>query len=405
MGFLPQAIKGLTWMGILRGSTRLISFLRLIILARILTPVQFGFFGIASLVLAFLEMLTETGVNVFFIQEEGEIKEYINTAWVVSILRGILISLFIILSAPLVVSFFNSSEAYSLILLISLVPFLRGFINPAIVKFQKELAFGKEFLIRFSVFSFDCLVGIIFAILTQQASSLVFGLIAGVLLEIVLSFIFIRPVPKFAFDVYQVKRIIGRGKWMTAAGVFNYLFHHLDDIVVGRLLNPYFLGLYQMAYKISTLPLTEVTDVFGKVTFPIYVKIAGDPQRIKKAFIKTTLTISLLTIPFGLILFLFSKEITLLALGEKWINAASAVQVLAIFGVVRAISGSSSALFLAVKRQEFVTGLTLISLLGLAVCVVPLVMRLGIVGAGFSALIGSLAATPLIFYYLFRVFK
>jgi len=319
---------------------------------------------------------------------------------VVSILRGTLISLFIIFLAPLVVSFFNSPQALSLLFLISLVPFLRGFINPAIVKFQKELEFGKEFLIRFSVFSFDCLVSIIFAILTRQASSLVFGLIAGVFLEIILSFIFLKPRPKFAFEVYKVKKIISRGKWVTAAGVFNYLFHNLDDIVVGRLLNPYSLGLYQMAYKISTLPITEVADVFGKVTFPIYVKIAGDQKRIKKAFAKTTLTISLLTIPFGLLLFLFPRQITLFVLGEKWLEATSAIQILAIFGVVRAISGSSSALFLALKKQEFVTGLTLVSLLGLAISVVPLVKQWGILGAGLSALIGSLAAIPLIFYYL-----
>ena len=96
MGYLKQTVINVSWAGILRASTRIITFIRIIVLARILTPSQFGVFGIASLVLSFLEILTETGINVFLIQEKKAIKYYINDAWLVSILRGILISVFII---------------------------------------------------------------------------------------------------------------------------------------------------------------------------------------------------------------------------------------------------------------------------------------------------------------------
>ncbi|OGY18420.1 MAG: hypothetical protein A2900_03860 [Candidatus Chisholmbacteria bacterium RIFCSPLOWO2_01_FULL_50_28] len=405
MGYFHQAVKGTGWMGGLRLIIRLVALLKLAILARILVPSQFGLFGIASLVVAFLETLTETGINVFLIQDEGDIEEYIDTAWVVSIVRGILIASIIVLSAPLVAIFFSSKDSFQLLLLIALVPFLRGFINPAIVKLQKELQFHKQFIVQSVVVVFEAAITIFLALRMRSVESLIFGMIGGALLEIAISFLLIRPRPKLALEKTKTTRIIGRGKWITAAGFFNYLFHHGDDIVVGKLLGTTSLGLYQMAYKISTLPITEVADVFGKVTFPIFTRISGDTERLRKAFVKTTVGITLLVLPFGIFLFLFPNQVIAFVFGEQWLIAAPALQLLAIFGVIRAISGSSSALFLAVKKQEYVTGLTLVSILGLAVTIVPLVNRYGILGAAASATIGALAALPVIGYYLRRVFS
>jgi len=404
MGYLKQTLKGAGWMAALRLVIRLVALLKLAILARILVPAQFGLFGIASLVVAFLETLTETGINVFIIQDEGQVKEYINTAWVVSLLRGFLIALVIVISAPFVATFFNSPESLRILLLIALVPLLRGFINPAIVKFQKELQFHKEFIVRCAIGVFDAVLAIFLTYRLRNVESLILGMIGGSLLEIAISFL-IQPRPRLALEKTQTRRIIGRGKWITAAGVFNYLFHHGDDIVVGKLLNTQALGLYQMAYKISSLPITEVADVFGKVTFPVFTKIAEDRHRLKRAFIKTTLSLTLLVLPFGILLYLFPEEIITVIFGESWLMAAPAIRILAIFGIVRAISGSSSALFLAVKKQEYVTGLTLVSIVGLALTIIPLVKYYGILGASISALIGSIVTLPLIGYYLIQVFS
>ena len=110
MGYTKEAIKGISWVGAFRLSTRFITLLRTAILARILSPAQFGVFGIASLLLGLVEMLTETGINIFLVQEADDAHKYLNTAWMVSIMRGILISAVIILSAGLVSNFFNSPD-------------------------------------------------------------------------------------------------------------------------------------------------------------------------------------------------------------------------------------------------------------------------------------------------------
>jgi len=405
MGYFKDTLKGLSWMGFLRVIVRGVSFIRTANLARILMPAQFGVYGIAGLALVFLETVTETGINIFLIQEDEGIEKYLNTAWAVSIVRGLLICLFIILSAPFVSSFFHSPESLDILYLTSIVPFLRGFINPAITKFQKEIMFDREFSFKLPIYLFDASVSVVLSLITKNPSSLIYGLIAGALLEVALSFIYVKPWPKFVFDRVKTRRVISRGKWVTASGIFDYLFQNIDDFSVGRILNQYSLGIYQIAYKISSLPITEISDVATRVTFPVYRKIATDKERLWKAFIKSSLAISALVLPLGLLIFLFPKAIILVVLGDKWIEAVAVLRVLALYGVLRGIFYPMMSVFLAVGKQEYITVSTLAGILGLGITVVPFVNKYGILGAGYSAVIGTVISIPVISYYLYKIFK
>ncbi len=405
MGYTVAAAKGLTWVGAIRGLTRSLSFVRIAILARILTPGQMGNFAVATMVLGFLEIFTETGINVFLIQESKKLEDYVDTAWLVSIVRGSLIAFLILLASESVASFFASPEALTLIRLTALIPFVRGFINPSIVRLQKDLLFDKEFFLRTGVLLFDAFVSISLSVILRSPVGLIWGMIMGAALEVMLSQFLIGPRPKWHLDLKKVHQIINRGRWMTAAGVFNYFFHNGDNIVVGRLINTTKLGIYQMAYSISIMPITEVADTFGRVTFPVFSKLEGDRKRLFRAFIRVTLGITLLVTPLCLVLIFFPVPLIRLFLGDKWLEVATLLPVLAAFGGIRAISGSTSSLFLSVKKQEYVTAVTFFSLLGLAVTIIPLVSRYGILGAAYSALIGSLAAVPVILICLWKTFS
>ena len=392
-------------MGGFRGMSRLIALGRTAILARLLLPVQFGAFGVATLVLAFLEVFTETGINIFLIQENKDIDDYIDTAWIISIIRGIVITLFIILLARPIALFFDSPDSYNLILLISVVPLLRGFLNPSVIKFQKNLEFNKEFYMRTSVFVFESITAVILAYLTRSAIALAWSFIFGIILELILSYILVKPIPKFSFEFKKAKKIIERGKWVTASGVFMYLSQQGDDAFVGKIINVASLGLYQMAYKISTLPLTEVTQVVGKVTFPVYTKIANDTARLKRAFIKTVVAMSIVIIPIGLILFFFPREVITFILGPNWLGAQDVLRVLAIFGIIRALIGAPNAVFYALKKQKWTAHVLFAQLVGLALFIYPLTKSMGIVGAGIAAIISSLVSLPVSMYYLKLAFK
>lgn len=402
MGYFKDAVKGVSWMTAFRGLYRVIGLIRISIVAHLLTPLALGAFGIVSLVLAFLEIITETGINVFLIQEKESPDEYINTAWVLSIIRGIIISLLIVVAVGPISTFFNSPSSRNLLYLATLVPLLRGFINPAIVKFQKDLHFNKEFIYRLSVFFIECLVSVLGVIYMKSALGLVWGMVAAAFYEVVYTFVVIKTWPKFSLDFVKAKKIIQKGKWVTMFGLFEYLYTQSDNIIVGRMLGVAPLGIYQNAYKISTAPLTEVGDIFFRVTFPVFSKISGEAARLRSAFIKNTLVNFVLMGTAGILIYIFATPIVNIILGSGWESAIPVVKLLAVLGVVRGVAGSTNSLLVAKENQKYAAIVTLVSTLGLWATIVPLVNAYGILGAGTAAIIGTAISLPFTCYFIFK---
>lgn len=405
VGYTKVALKGISWLGGSRIINRVITVARIIIIARILTPSQLGIFAIASIVLTLVEIVTETGINVFLIQKKDNTDDYINTAWIISILRGILISSVILVGSPFIASFFSTPDALFLLQLISTIPFMRGFINPSVVNFSKYLQFDKEFYFRSFIIFFDTFFTIIFTLIFQSPVGIILGLLTASILEVIISFVAIKPTPRFAFKKSYFQEILSKGKWVTVGGIFNYLFENMDDIVVGKLLGTTSLGIYNTAYRISLLPLTEISDVITKVAFPVYVKIVDEKERLQKAFIKALTAVTVLVVPIGVLFLVFPKEIIFFTLGSQWLEATSVLQVLAIFGVIRAIISVPNGLFWALKRQKIVTQINLFSFIFLALTIVFFVNYYNTVGAAYSALSATFLVTPLVVYHTAKVLR
>jgi len=400
MGYTGAAIKGFSWLTAFRVITRIASIGKTAVMARFLSPTQFGLFGVASLLLSFVEVITETGVNVFLIHQK-DIKDYLPTAWLVSIIRGIIIAVVMVLSAPLVAGFFKAPESIPLLYVMSLVPFLRGFINPAVVKFQKDLLFKEEFYFRTIILFLEIMATIIFLYSNADPISLIWGLIVGVLVEVILSYVMISERPHFAFSKSYIIELLHHSKWITSAVIFNYGFERGDNIIVGRMLNTQALGIYDMAYRFSMLPITEVANMLVRVVFPVFVKISDDYERLRKAYLKTIFAVTSIVTPFGIIVFLFPTQIISILLGDQWLAAAEVLKILAVLGVVRAISQAISSLLLALNKVKYITLTTFIGLFGMLATIVPLILMFGIVGAAYAACIGYLFSVPFIVYYAF----
>lgn len=399
MGYTKKAVIGFSWLSAFRIVTRVVSLGKTAIVARFLSPAQFGLFGIATLLLALVEVITETGVNVFLVQEKDDIDEYLSTAWIVSIVRGVIIAAIMIACTPFVSRFFNAPDAAPLLYVMSLVPLLRGFINPAVVKFQKELLFKKEFFFRTVVLSIEIISTIVLLLINPEPISLIWGLVIGVICEVVFSFWIVQPRPRFNYNRSYLSKLIHHGKWITGAVIFNYGFERGGNIAVGRLLNTQALGIYDMAYRFSMLPITEVADMVNRVVFPVYVKISDDYTRLKRAYVRTIGIVSLIVLPFGIIAFLFPEFIVRIILGDTWIAVAPVLQILAVLGVIRAISLALQSILLALKKQRYLMYTTCIALIGMLVTVVPFINLYGVVGAAYAACFGYLISVPFIVYY------
>ena len=107
----------------------------------------------------------------------------------------------------------------------------------------------------------------------------------------------------------------------------------------------------------------------------------------------------------GAIIFLFSETIISVLLGSNWTSAVPVIKILSIYGVLRAIFGSVSSLFLAVGKQEYIASMTFVRVLGLAITIVPLTLRYGLIGAGYAALFSVLIELPMIMLYTIKIFR
>lgn len=399
MGYIKVAAKGITWVSFFRIINRIVTIARLSLLGRLLTPAQFGYFGVATLVLAFLEVITETGINIFLIQGKKDIREYINSAWVISIFRGILLSCIIILATPFIVDFFNVNEAYYVLLLTAAIPFIRGFINPAIVTYQKELLFRNEFRLRTAIFFLDVVVSVLFAFYTRNAVSFVYGLIASAILEVILSFYLIPLRPKFIFEFRKMKQIIQKGWWVTVTVLFGYLADNGDNLTVGKLMGSASLGIYQVAYKLSTLTITEIANVVNQVIFPVYSKFSDDKKRLRRAFFRVTGISSFVGFVISLVLYIFAEQIITLFMGNQWLAAIPIVKILALYGFLRTVFDNFMPLFHAVQKQDYVAKMTFVRVMTLLLVIVPMVSLYGMIGAAYAMVLSVVAEIPITLFY------
>lgn len=405
MGYFKETVRGISWMTAFRAAYRGLGIVRIGIIAHILSPYSLGVFAVATISLGFLEIITETGINVFLIQEKEDIEGFINSAWVVSIVRGILIGILIAATAVPVSNFFGSVESRNLLYLVAIVPVLRGFINPSIVKFQKNLQFNKEFFYRFSMYLAESIFSVAGALFLKNPLGLVLGLIGGALYEIIYTFVAARPLPKLVIEWNKVVKVIKRGVWVTLFGIFDYIYTQFDNVIVGRMLGVSPLGIYQNAYKISTTPLTEVGDVFFRVTFPVFSKISDEGVRLKKAFVKNVLVNSVLMIAAGIIIFIFASPIVKIVFGPGWEAAIPVVKLLSILGVVRGVASSTNSMLVAKQKQKYCAIITFVSAVGLLVSIVPLVNKFGIMGAGIAAIFGTIISLPFTIYFVSKTLK
>ena len=160
-----------------------------------------------------------------------------------------------------------------------------------------------------------------------------------------------------------------------------------------------------MAYKISTLPITEGLQVFQKVTFPIFTNIKNDKERLLKAYIKSAFLVLLASLPFGLLFIGFPEIVVTVVLGKDWLAIVPVLRVLTIYGVIQSISATTNSLFYSVNKNNYVALFTFMNLLGMLVLILPMVKSYGITGAAYSVLFGALLSAVVRVYFLYMFIK
>ncbi len=397
-----RVIKGGFWVFSIRLVQQLLGFARLIILARILAPQDFGLFGIALLAMSLLETFSQTGFNAALVQKKQDIKSYLDTAWTVQLVRGIVLAAIAFAIAPYVAAFFDTPAAKPILQVIALSELIRGFANIGVVYFQKELKFHKQFIYSLSGTLADMGVAISAAFFLRSVWALVFGLLAGNLVRLIVSY-FVHPYrPKPNFNLQQFKDLSGFGRWVLGSSILIFLVTHGDDALVGKVLGVTALGFYQLAYRLSNMPATEITHVISQVTFPAYSKLQDNLPKLREAYLKVLQLTAFLSFPLAGLIFVLTPDFTMIFLGEKWMSIVPAMQALVFAGLARSIAATTGPVFLAVGKPKIETQWQIVRLLILAALIWPLTIVWGIVGSSIAVLLSILVST---FGFLFMVLK
>ncbi len=386
MPLSKKVVRGGLWVFSLRILNRGLGLIRTIILARLLAPEDFGLMGIAMLAISTLETFSQTGFQAALIQKKEDIESYLDTAWTVSAIRGLMLFLILFFAAPLIAEFFNSPQAVLIIQVIALSTLLSGLRNIGVVFFQKELEFNKQFFFEFSATIVDLGVAIPLAFLLRNVWALVWGGLAANFIRLFMSYILQPYRPHIAFEKQRFLGLFGFGKWVVGSGILIFLITHGDDIFVGKMLGVTSLGLYQMAYLISNLPATEITHVISQVTFPAYSKIQDNLVRLKDAYLKVLHITAFISIPVAIGIFTFSSEFTQLFLGNKWMQIIPLLQILVFAGLVRSIAATAGYVFYAIGKSKLDTLLQTIRLAVLVLLIYPLSKKYGLLGVSYTVL-------------------
>lgn len=394
-GLTSKVLSGGAWVSSLNILNRLLQTLKLIILARLLSPSDFGLMGIALLALAALEQLSQLGVDQALIQEEkDDIDRYLSTAWSLKIVRAILIISVLYVTSSAISSFLGEPQAGPILQVIGITYLFRAFMNPATVYFEKNLEFNKYFSLKFSSVFADVIVAIAFGVIFQNVWALVAGLFAKHLTQLFASYRIDPFRPSLELDTDKAKQLLGFGKWIWASGITTFVSTQGDDGFVVWLLGADALGFYQMAFRLSNAPATEISKVISKVAFPAYSALQNQKKRLRKTYLNTLEIMFYVTVPMAVGILVVAPEFTVVVLGEDWVPIVPALQVMAVAGFVRGIATTGGAIFRGTGFPEWDFRMNLIRAVTILLTIWPLTNYMGITGAAISITLGIGVTIP-----------
>ena len=304
--------RGAGWLYAYRWIERLLDFAAVLVLARILSPDDFGLVAIAASFVTIIEGLAAFDVTKALIRFRDEARDLYDSAWTLSVARGVLAALVMLAIAPLL----TDGRIGAVMCALAASPVLTGLANPRFVAFERDLVYSKLAAQALSARVGSFCVTVAVAILTRSFWALVVGMLIGSLITLVLSYL-LRPYrPRVSFA--RVADIFGFSGWLSLTTIVTTLSMQTDKLIVGRLLGVADAGLYFMTQRVGVLPTRELVSPLQRVLFPSFSGVAHDRQRLRRVVRESINVLGSLSLPAGCGFALVAGDFVPLALGEKW---------------------------------------------------------------------------------------
>ncbi|GKT08607.1 lipopolysaccharide biosynthesis protein [Desulforhabdus sp. TSK] len=343
-----------------------------VVLARLLTPVDYGLVGMVTVVVNFAAMFKTAGLSMATVQREEITHEQISTLFWLNVLISVGLGLCILAASPLIGWFYSKPELTTVTAALSLSFILSGLTIQHQALQRRHMRFGTLASIQIVSQIITLIVTIGLALLGWRYWALVGGTLANALAGSLLTFLFCPWIPGRMHRGTGVRNMLKFGGHVTAFNFINYFSRNADNILIGRFIGADALGLYSRAYNLFLMPISQIRSPINDVSVPALCAIRNDHESYRNYYRKIIFIIAALSMPLVGFMLVFANNIILLMLGKQWLGAVDVFQVLAAVGFIQAAVQAGTALPLlsmGFSRRYFHFGIvqSVVTVLGIVV--------------------------------------
>ncbi len=348
-----RTIKASGWAAVTQFLALTIQFTISVVMARILTPNDFGLMLVAMIFIGFANVLSEGGIASAIIQKSEIDDGILSTAFWLNTAFGTITTLLIIASSPVIALFFEQPKLEAIISLAAATTAIAslGMVHGAIL--QRSLNFRLLGIIDIIAMTIGGAIGIYGAITGKGVLALVHASIAQLATSTLLRWILTGWVPIMHYSRSSAIEIMHFGWGLLGFSSFNYWIRRADNTLIAKILGSSELGIYSRAYDLIKNVVQQVGTVVGRVMFASLSTVQNDNDRIRAIYLRTLNIISLFTFPMCLGLFVLAEPFVLALYGDQWTGCIPILHVLSLVGVTQSIGTTTGVIYQAKARTDW----------------------------------------------------
>ena len=344
-----------------------VGFIVSIVLARLLSPDNYGLIGIITIFTTVCTAIINGGFSNALIRTQKPTDEDYNTAFICNLLMSILLYAIVFLCSPLIADFFNRQELVALTRVSSFTMIIGALAIVQQTRLTKRIDFKTQTKITLIASILSGIVGIALALMDFGVWALVVQGIVSQTLRTVLLWFFNHWIPSISFSKESFIRLFGFGWKMMASGILDSLWTQLYQVIVGKFYSPATLGQYTRAKQFSTMFSSNLTNVIQRVTYPVLSDIQDEKERMVAAYRKIIKTTMFLTFALMFALGAVSEPLLYCLIGPKWHEAATYLPLICLVGSLYPLHAINLNMLQVQGRSDLFLGLEIAKkIIGLA---------------------------------------
>jgi lipopolysaccharide exporter len=401
-GLARRAGNALAWKGVQLAGVKSVFLVRTVILARLLSPDDFGLLAIATAAVGVLMNLTELGMTPALVHRPAVEQIHYDSAWTVNMLRALCVSAALLIAAPAVAALFAEPRAVDILRLLALKPLIDASASIKVADLMRRLAYRRLAAMALMAAAVETFISVLLAV-RLGVWALVAGALAGAMAGVASSYILAPYRPRVLFSRRAVRPLVRYGRWVFLTGLFAVAASSLTQMVISRRLGAIELGLYFLAAKLAFLPHEVASQVVGDVAFSLYARIQADRVRVAKTFRSIFLAMTTVLLPAYVLLICVAPRLVGDVLGERWLGTEPIIQVLALVGIVGLFGDTSGPLFRGLGYPQWILSIEVWQSSLVIVLLWSLTGRYGVLGAAFAWLIATCSSQFVSFLLTHRI--